>query len=58
MVAGPGIDRRHGLVRRAPFDLELVAVARLETRSLHLVTAGERLHLSALGLLLAEIDLP
>jgi hypothetical protein len=51
-----GVDGRHGLIRRAALHVEPIGVRRLEPRTLDLVAAREGLHLTALGLLVAEVD--
>jgi hypothetical protein len=51
-----GVDGRDRVLRLSALDVEPIGVGGLEPLALDLVAACEGLHLTALGLLLAEVD--
>jgi len=51
-----GIDGRHRVLRLAALHVQPIGVGGLEPVAFDLVAAGEGLHLTAVGLLIAEVD--
>jgi hypothetical protein len=51
-----GVDGRHGVLRLATLDVEPIGVGGLEPVAFDLVAACEGLHLTAVGLLITEVD--